>query len=80
MFTHFLHTNFALFQKNNVTLQLKQFLIVIMGKLMLLLYFILSVFPADATEKRITIRAAFRRTMICANSKTPIWRQNGFKK
>jgi len=55
MFTHFLHTNFALFQKNNVTLQLKQFLIVIMGKLMLLLYFILSVFPADATEKRITI-------------------------
>ena len=58
MFTHFLHTNFALFQKNNVTLQLKQFLIVIVGKLMLLLYFILSVFPADATEKRITIRAA----------------------
>ena len=54
-----------------------------MGKLMLLLYFILSVFPADATENRRHIHVVRRGTKKSHRGDTvaKIWiEENGMKK
>ena len=54
-----------------------------MGKLMLLLYFILSVFPADATENRLHIHVVRRGSKKShrGNTVAKIWiEENGEKK